>query len=138
MTIGPYPISRMPHIERLEADEAHLVKNLNVFTPGDPEYAYYLDCLEENARRLRVRDLMLEADKREQVCILDAPVAEHTAYHIQFEMEIIGEVDETLQEHYLDGPEYNPHMTPTEEYIRQTVLMSSHWCRGPEPMLDRG
>ncbi len=137
MTIGPYPISRMPHIERLEADEAHLVKNLNFFTPGDPEYDYYADCLEENARRLELRRLMMESDKRDALAIVVEDIAENVSCMIGFELELIGEVDEIDETHYLAGPNYEPGATPDEAWYRAINAMSG--CgRGPEPMLDRG
>jgi len=96
-----------------------------------------VDCIDENTMRLEVRRLMLEADKREQDFIFDAPVAENVAWHIGFELNIKGEVDEVMQEHYLTGPKYNPHMTPTEEYIRWIATQRFSFERGPEPMLDR-
>ena len=118
-----YPISRMPHIARLEDDNENLIDCMDACEPGEPDYAYYLDCLNENDKRLETRRLMLEADRRD-VFIISSPVAKNVAGFIEFELHMIGEVDQTVGEHYLTGPKYNRHETPTPEFMRWIATQS--------------
>ena len=112
----------------------NLIANLHFFDFYDPEYAYYADQLEEADE---VKRLMMEADRRDALAIVLEDIANNVAGMIDFEMELIGEVDEIDQTHYLAGPNYEPRMTPDEAYYRHINAMCQ-FHRGPEPMLDRG
>lgn len=123
MTISSYPISRMPHALRIEKDNESLERHLLTYEPGEDGYDMCLDSINENTRRLEIRRLMLEADRREQVA---GPTAfhEHGLGFVTIVEQITRwvydstSIDEPMQEHYLRGPHYDKYLTPTPEFIR--------------------